>query len=65
MMLQFVADAVMQTLWYPTGMLNAQAAAQNDARDELKKLGKKPGWAGVLPSADWLADQVGLKAMYD
>ncbi|MFE3002683.1 DUF5677 domain-containing protein [Nocardia sp. NPDC059246] len=62
----YVGDAVMQELWYPVALLDAQDQHKAAVRDKLKTLGQQYHWAGgVLPSASWVAEQSGHEALYE
>jgi hypothetical protein len=60
-----VGDEVMQHLWYTVPFLDAQQAALAETKTELKEAGKELGWNGQLPSAGWIAEQVGQSNLYE
>ncbi len=61
-----VGDDVMNGLWYPTDFLGAAETQRSETREALRELQKEYGWrGGVLPSADWIAEQAGLRPLYD
>ncbi|QOC94354.1 DUF5677 domain-containing protein [Micromonospora craniellae] len=62
----YVGDAVMQELWYPVTLLDAQEQQLTRVNDELAKIREQFNWSGrPLPSASWVAKQTGHKDLYD
>jgi hypothetical protein len=63
---EYVGDEVMARLWYQESFLNAAVDARDKVKVELKALQKKYKWrGGIIPSADWIADQAGQRELYD
>ena len=62
----FVGDDVMNTLWYTADFLDSAEAQRSETREALRELQREYRWSGgVLPSADWIAEQAGLRPLYD
>jgi Family of unknown function (DUF5677) len=62
----YVGDDVMNGLWYRTEFLDAAEIKRSETREALRELQKEHGWSGgVLPSADWIAEQAGLRPLYE
>lgn len=62
----YLGDAVMNDLWYPTEFLDAAETQRSETREALRELQREYGWSGgVLPSADWIAEQAGLRQLYE
>jgi hypothetical protein len=60
-------EAMTAQLWYPPGFVDVVVEQLPGLSDDLKKFGKELGWGKgktVLPSAEWLAKQVGEEAEY-
>jgi|SRR5215469_9658212 len=63
---KYVGDEVMAQLWYSEAFLKAAVEAQERTKIELKVLQKQYKWSGgIVPSADWIADQAGKRDLYD
>ncbi|MEU4214044.1 DUF5677 domain-containing protein [Actinoplanes sp. NPDC026623] len=62
----YVGDDVMAQLWYPLPFLEAAERERETVKTQLKGLQIKYRWSGgTLPSADWIADRAGQRALYD
>jgi len=62
---EFIGDSHMVLLGFPITFMDTVEAKLPEAKKELVQLRQKLGWtSGVLPSLDWIADQVGKKDVY-
>jgi hypothetical protein len=62
----YLGDDVMAALWYPKALLDAVQVNRYEIRAELKTLREQYHWSGGdVPSASWIAEQVGQKKLYD
>lgn len=58
-------DEMTLYLWYPPGFVDAREAQLPAIKAELVDLRRQWGWQGTLPSTQWVADKVSLRAEYD
>jgi hypothetical protein len=63
---EYVGDDAMNALWYSKDFLANASKSRDKIRNQLKMLQKKYRWSGgLLPSADWIADQAGYRPLYN
>jgi hypothetical protein len=62
----YLGDEVMNGLWYRAEFLDAAEMKRSETREALRELQKEYGWSGgILPSAAWIAEQAGLRPLYE